>query len=92
MIALRKRQGSNYDAEDIGRRYSMTEDDWKALRAFETVLHAVAALRISTVVCGIVFAVNVLIPVSYTHLRAHETVLDLVCRLLLAQKNHNNMN
>src|SRR5665811_1540928 len=22
------------------------------------------------------------IPVSYTHLRAHETVLDLVCRLL----------
>src|SRR5665811_942324 len=24
-----------------------------------------------------------LLPVSYTHLRAHETVLDLVCRLLL---------
>src|SRR5665811_994377 len=28
----------------------------------------------------------VLIPVSYTHLRAHETVLDLVCRLLLENK------
>ena len=28
-------------------------------------------------------------PVSYTHLRAHETVLDLVCRLLLAKKNNN---
>ena len=31
--------------------------------------------------------------VSYTHLRAHETVLDLVCRLLLEkkkkQKQHN---
>ena len=27
--------------------------------------------------------------VSYTHLRAHETVLDLVCRLLLEKKkNH----
>ena len=26
-------------------------------------------------------------PVSYTHLRAHETVLDLVCRLLLETKN-----
>ena len=26
------------------------------------------------------------IPVSYTHLRAHETVLDLVCRLLLEKK------
>ena len=27
-----------------------------------------------------------LIAVSYTHLRAHETVLDLVCRLLLEKK------
>ena len=26
--------------------------------------------------------------VSYTHLRAHETVLDLVCRLLLKTKKH----
>mgnify|MGYP003381556403 CR=1 FL=1 len=25
--------------------------------------------------------------VSYTHLRAHETVLELVCRLLLEKKN-----
>src|SRR5664280_1469919 len=28
-------------------------------------------------------------PVSYTHLRAHETVLDLVCRLLLEKKTKN---
>ena len=27
--------------------------------------------------------------VSYTHLRAHETVLDLVCRLLLEKKIKN---
>ena len=27
-------------------------------------------------------------PVSYTHLRAHETVLDLVCRLLRLQPLH----
>ena len=26
--------------------------------------------------------------VSYTHLRAHETVLDLVCRLLLEKTNN----
>ena len=26
--------------------------------------------------------------VSYTHLRAHETVLDIVCRLLLETKNN----
>ena len=30
------------------------------------------------------------IPVSYTHLRAHETVLDLVCRLLLEKKHYYN--
>ena len=29
-------------------------------------------------------------PVSYTHLRAHETVLDLVCRLLLEKKKQPN--
>eukprot|EP00657_Telonema_sp_P-1_P008801 TRINITY_DN30872_c0_g1_i1.p1 TRINITY_DN30872_c0_g1~~TRINITY_DN30872_c0_g1_i1.p1 ORF type:complete len:116 (+),score=39.10 TRINITY_DN30872_c0_g1_i1:74-421(+) len=30
-------------------------------------------------------------PVSYTHLRAHETVLDLVCRLLLEKKKKQQM-
>ena len=30
--------------------------------------------------------VTTAIAVSYTHLRAHETVLDLVCRLLLEKK------
>ena len=29
------------------------------------------------------------VAVSYTHLRAHETVLDLVCRLLLDKKKNN---
>ena len=29
-----------------------------------------------------------IIAVSYTHLRAHETVLDLVCRLLLENKKY----
>ena len=29
--------------------------------------------------------------VSYTHLRAHETVLDLVCRLLLEKKKKQEM-
>ena len=31
-------------------------------------------------------------PVSYTHLRAHETVLDLVCRLLLEKKKITTLN
>ena len=30
-------------------------------------------------------------PVSYTHLRAHETVLDLVCRLLLEKKKNSKL-
>ena len=30
---------------------------------------------------------NMKVPVSYTHLRAHETSLHLVCRLLL-EKTH----
>ena len=35
---------------------------------------------------GVALGINGSIPVSYTHLRAHETVLDLVCRLLLEKK------
>ena len=31
---------------------------------------------------------NVIAPVSYTHLRAHETRHDLVCRLLLEKKKN----
>ena len=30
-------------------------------------------------------------PVSYTHLRAHETVLDSVCRLLLETKKEDHL-
>eukprot|EP00831_Metopus_contortus_P001464 TRINITY_DN10522_c0_g2_i1.p5 TRINITY_DN10522_c0_g2~~TRINITY_DN10522_c0_g2_i1.p5 ORF type:complete len:101 (-),score=11.48 TRINITY_DN10522_c0_g2_i1:42-344(-) len=33
---------------------------------------------------------SALIPVSYTHLRAHETSLHLVCRLLLEKKKQTN--
>ena len=32
------------------------------------------------------------VPVSYTHLRAHETVLDIVCRLLLEKKKDTKFN
>ena len=44
--------------------------------------------------CGItgVFNLNGAQAVSYTHLRAHETVLDLVCRLLLEKKKATIMN
>ena len=38
---------------------------------------------------GNLFGASSFEAVSYTHLRAHETVLDLVCRLLLEKKNSN---
>ena len=37
---------------------------------------------------ALLFVFLTLHSVSYTHLRAHETVLDLVCRLLLEKKKH----
>eukprot|EP00656_Telonema_subtile_P008728 TRINITY_DN1407_c0_g1_i4.p1 TRINITY_DN1407_c0_g1~~TRINITY_DN1407_c0_g1_i4.p1 ORF type:complete len:140 (-),score=28.87 TRINITY_DN1407_c0_g1_i4:4-423(-) len=50
-----------------------------------TVNRAIAGLPADKVVAD---APQLNIPgaVSYTHLRAHETVLDLVCRLLLEKK------
>jgi DNA-directed RNA polymerase subunit RPC12/RpoP len=45
MMELRRRKGrAAYDADELSRRYPMTEDDWKALAAFEEALHASAAL------------------------------------------------
>ena len=41
---------------------------------------------------GHCLATRIDVPVSYTHLRAHETVLDLVCRLLLEKKKHHLQN
>ena len=35
---------------------------------------------------GLRFQLVIATPVSYTHLRAHETEADLVCRLLLEKK------
>ena len=37
----------------------------------------------------VMFLGDNVIPASYTHLRAHETVLDMECRLLLETHTHN---
>ena len=47
------------------------------------MLHYERALTIYERTLG---PINPVVAVSYTHLRAHETVLDLVCRLLLETK------
>ena len=55
----------------------------------ESQIQAVSGnvVHIPTVLGSVVVTYN-LPSVSYTHLRAHETVLDLVCRLLLEKKKH----
>ena len=51
-------------------------------------LHLVAAVveDVGAPVLVLALARIGMLAVSYTHLRAHETVLDLVCRLLLEKK------
>ena len=62
-----------YKRQDQARQaFGLTDHDTQELLALRT-LHL-----------GVVL--HQLGPVSYTHLRAHETVLDLVCRLLLEKK------
>src|SRR5678809_1703864 len=53
--------------------------------ALERVEHAVAAHRHGREARELL-GVELLLPVSYTHLRAHETGRNLVCRLLLEKK------
>ena len=58
-----------------------------------TVIHSVCSEEMSgKVFAALEFVMHLAfllaMPVSYTHLRAHETVLDLVCRLLLEKKQH----
>ena len=55
-------------------------------RAIDDLTHAPRPADSSDVdVTGLAVPIGVE-TVSYTHLRAHETVLDLVCRLLLEKK------
>ena len=66
-------------ASDVYKRQSTPRFGVQAIRAatLSPLTMPVTAITIS----GLTFQ-----PVSYTHLRAHETVLDLVCRLLLEKK------
>ena len=52
-----------------------------------TLLKPINSQFLSTLRYARLHGLTDLAAVSYTHLRAHETVLDLVCRLLLAKKN-----
>ena len=45
-----------------------------------------AVIFVLTITVPINYLINSYLPVSYTHLRAHETKANLVCRLLLEKK------
>ena len=48
------------------------------------------AISAASVVKAFDVVPKIAMSVSYTHLRAHETVLDIVCRLLLEKKKKTN--
>ena len=50
------------------------------------IFHLIFIAYLVLVIDATPYFLSTLYPVSYTHLRAHETVLDLVCRLLLEKK------
>ena len=60
------------------------------LRGIEPLVRTQDSTRPSVLKMLDIGAAGLIVPyiqtVSYTHLRAHETVLDLVCRLLLEKK------
>ncbi|HCJ66551.1 MAG TPA: hypothetical protein DHV62_04305, partial [Elusimicrobia bacterium] len=53
------------------------------IRNFGLILASDDVVALDAVVCEIIGLKREYVPVSYTHLRAHETSLHLVCRLLL---------
>ena len=61
-----------------------------ALVAVVVVEAALDNCQLSTVICQLLMIKRHLTPVSYTHLRAHETPEHLVCRLLLEKKKKTN--
>ena len=56
----------------------------------EQQVHGVARHLVQGIILAVLVAAPGVVAVSYTHLRAHETVLDLVCRLLLEKKTRIN--
>ena len=68
------------DADHPQKGIDAAEDAPEGGRVLHVIVHVhrTVVRGVEVVPCGE--------PVSYTHLRAHETVLDIVCRLLLEKK------
>ena len=86
----RNAEPSHRLAQGLRTRTHHPRERWRHLgsqghRAI-TLIHEVIQLRHDLI------ATLLGIAVSYTHLRAHETVLDIVCRLLLEKKKQQQNN
>ena len=62
-------------------------------KALDALKKDLSSLRVGRASSTMLDTINVnaygsIMPVSYTHLRAHETKANLVCRLLLEKKNN----
>src|SRR5665811_439617 len=69
--------------QDTDRFETGARHEWLYNEGNELLLGFVLALEPPSHLDQAIFLKNAaVLPVSYTHLRAHETVLDLVCRLL----------
>ena len=88
-MCIRDRECSDYDSNDFATLGEITAAD--VTDACDDACDATITIAFNDVIapgaCGNAFIVTrTWTAVSYTHLRAHETVLDLVCRLLLEKK------
>ena len=81
----------NYGPFRVANVSSASQPDWYmgwpdgALRLFPDWEIRLGGYTVANVFFPGVLLIGA-VSVSYTHLRAHETVLDLVCRLLLEKK------
>ena len=81
---IKKEDGYNSNIGDRGSKLSGGER--QRLTIARAVLKNPPILILDEATSSLDTESERLVPVSYTHLRAHETVLDLVCRLLLEKQ------
>src|SRR5664280_3908871 len=77
-------QGAGYVLDGFPRTVEQAEAAYSVAKDLGVAVQAAVHLEVPT--DDLVERLVARGPVSYTHLRAHETVLDLVCRLLLEKK------
>eukprot|EP00826_Nyctotherus_ovalis_P061806 TRINITY_DN8839_c0_g1_i2.p2 TRINITY_DN8839_c0_g1~~TRINITY_DN8839_c0_g1_i2.p2 ORF type:complete len:166 (-),score=39.03 TRINITY_DN8839_c0_g1_i2:40-537(-) len=68
-------------------KMELTQEFWDVIFPYARALVTTADRETADIMASVLLALSqMLIPVSYTHLRAHETDSYLVCRLLLEKK------